>query len=157
MLIRDSASGLVSDKRGVAAHLILEELERSLPNGFHDAELTSLHVDYAKREAIVGLNIDFSTPEATGGSEEESYRPGRVVFSGLHFIAIDPPAPGYEYLGVSLIDSGMGQPRTNPREVPPLDEGVSLCWLFVVRWNGFVRIAAHNVTLQWADEAPADR
>jgi hypothetical protein len=33
-----------------------------------------VHVDYAKREAIVGLNIDLSTPEATGGSEEESYR-----------------------------------------------------------------------------------
>jgi hypothetical protein len=80
--------------------LTLEELERSLPNGFHDAELTSVHVDYAKREAIVGLNIDFSTPEASGGPDEESHQPGRVVFSGLQFIAIDPPARGYEYLGV---------------------------------------------------------
>lgn len=105
------------DKRGVEVDLTLAELERSLPNGIHDAALTSVHVDYAKREAIVGLNIDLSTPEATAASEGESYRPGRVVFSGLHFIAIDPQAPGYEYLGVSLIDSDGALATTSKRLV----------------------------------------
>jgi len=35
----------------------LEELNTSLPNGFHDAELTSFRVDYLKRELVLDLNI----------------------------------------------------------------------------------------------------
>ena len=135
------------------AHLTLEELERALPNGLHDAELTSLQVDYAKREAIVGVAIDLSTPEANGRPREEIARPARIVFSGLLFVAVDPPDPRYEYTGVSMIDSGMGQPSTDRRELPALDPGAFLSWLFVARWNGFIRIAAHDVRLQWIEHA----
>ena len=31
------------------ARLTIEELERTLPNGFHDAEISTIRLDYVKR------------------------------------------------------------------------------------------------------------
>lgn len=129
--------------------MTLDELQESLPNGLHDAELVRLSVDYAKREAVVELNIDVGNPNARLEPEDESYRPARVLFSGVLFVVVDPPDVMYDYAGVSTIDSGSGQPRTAPQKLPPVGDGAFLCWLFVSRWNSFVRIAAQSVELEW--------
>ena len=129
--------------------MTLDELWRSLPNGLHDAELVRLQVDYATREAAFDLNVDISRVETDVGQHEEAYRLARVVFSGIQFIAIDTPDTDDDYIGVSLVDAGTGQPRTAPGKLPWLPDDCFLCWLFVVRWNGFVRIAARSVALEW--------
>jgi hypothetical protein len=33
------------------------EIENSLPNGFHDAEITSIEIDYTAKKALLTLNI----------------------------------------------------------------------------------------------------
>ncbi len=64
-----------------------QELERMLPNGLHDAELMKVDIDYEGCRAIFEVNLDVSARE-----DEERYRRGRITFSDVAFVAIDPPA-----------------------------------------------------------------
>jgi hypothetical protein len=121
-----------------------QELERTLPNGLHDAELLKIDIDNKRRQAILELNLDVSMSE----DAREQYRRGRITFSGVEFVAIDPPA-GENAFGVSSINAGTGQPVTAPCSVPDLPKDCFLCWLFVVRSNSFIRIAARTVTHEW--------
>ena len=130
--------------------MTLDELEKSLPNGLHDAELVGLQVDYARREAVLDFNVDCSEPP-----ESEPYRPARILFSGMQFLVIDPPADADAYEAISIVDAGSGQPSTAPCKLPLLDRECFLCWLFVSRWNGFIRIAARSVALEWLDRKQA--
>jgi hypothetical protein len=127
--------------------LTLEELERSLPNGLHDAELIGVQVDYVRQSAVLELDIDVSTDVDAG----EVYRRGRLTFAGIQFFVIDAPAAHENYVGVSPIDTGSGQPLTAPCQLPEIPEDCFLCWLFVVQWNSFVRIAARTVMHEWVD------
>jgi hypothetical protein len=129
--------------------MTLDELQSSLPNGLHDAELVALSTNLVKREAVIELRIDVGSMESPPGKRTEVYRPARIVFSGVEFVVIDPPDARYEYLGVSTIDAGSGQPSTAPCDLPQLPDGSFLCWLFDVRWNSFIRIAAQDATLEW--------
>jgi hypothetical protein len=127
--------------------LTLEKLERSLPNGLHDAELVGLHVDYATRRVVFELNVDISQ----NAVDEGTYRRAQVTFAGLQFVAVDPPNGNEHEVGVSTIDAGTGQPVTAPCPLPEIRKDCFLCWLFVVRWNSFIRIAAQTVNLEWID------
>lgn len=120
------------------------ELERTLPNGLHDAELLDVTIDHEREQVVFELNLDVS--ENT--DEQDRYRRGRITFSGVAFVAIDPPA-GEIVPGVSIIDAGTGQPATAPCALPDLPDDRFLCWLFVVRSNSFIRLAAQTVTLEW--------
>lgn len=63
--------------------MTLEELADTLPNGFHDAQVSSLSIDYIKREAR--LLIDLWVSDSPSDSEElrEAYRKGELKLSGL--------------------------------------------------------------------------
>jgi hypothetical protein len=127
--------------------LTFEELERSLPNGLHDAQLAAVHVDYGARVAILEINVDFSIPRAK--LADDAFRAARLTFSGVQFIVIDPPGAGYEGFGISPVDAGSGQPISSPCALPPLENGMFLCWIFLGGLNAFLRIAAKDVTLEW--------
>ena len=71
--------------------------------------------------------------------------------TGLLFIVIDPPSGNEQEAGVSTIDTGGGQPATAPRPLPEIPKECFLCWLFVVRRNSFIRIAARSVSHEWID------
>jgi len=133
--------------------MTFDELCRSLPNGLHDAELVGLHVDYSSRGATIDVNVDVGSSETPADQLEEAYRPARLVFSGLQFIVIDPPAVDEGYQGLSMIDAGIGQPWTVPCKLPPLPADCFLCWLFVVERNSFIRIAAQSVAIEWRPSA----
>jgi hypothetical protein len=125
----------------------IADLAASLPNGLHDAELRAMQLDYAERTAILMVNIDVS-----GVAEDEPmYRPVELRFVGVQFVVVDPPGVGgAAYPGLPLIDIGSGEPETSPIELPKLGENCFLCWVYVERFNGFIRIAAQGVSLEWS-------
>lgn len=124
--------------------MTFDELADSLPNGLHDAELIALEIDYRNETASVVVNIDMGL--LTEGPE---YRRGRLRFSGVQFVSIDPPCSEERSSSPSRIDAGSGQPATAPCSLPDIAPDKFLCWLFVENWNGFVRIAARSVSLDW--------
>ena len=124
--------------------MTFQEVERILPNGLHDAELVRVDIDYEGCRAIFEVNLDVSRYPDT----EEHYRRGRITFSDVAFVAIDPPAVAGA-LGPSMTGAGDGQPSTAPCSLPELPKDCFLCWLFVDRSNSFIRVAARAVTHEW--------
>ena len=128
--------------------MTLAELERTLPNGLHDAELVGIQIDYALRQAVLNVNVDVGDSE-NASQDEENYRAARLLFHGLQFVVIDPPTSGDFDSNLSMIDTGTGEPRTAPCSVPAICKDCFLCWIYVVKWNSFIRIAAQNVAIEW--------
>lgn len=132
--------------------MTFEELDNELPNGFHDANLHSLTIDYVGGSAVLHMTLDFGDPE---GPNREDYRVGDLRVSGLYFCVIDPPDPTYRHVphGSPLNVSG---DRANPDTFPALEllsrtlpTGVSCYRFFVDEWNSFLNIAAKDVRISW--------
>lgn len=48
----------------------IEQIELDLPNGFHDAELYGLDVDYERGELTMRIGADLSDPDTSSGEPE---------------------------------------------------------------------------------------
>ena len=134
--------------------MTFEELDHELPNGFHDAKLHNLRIDYVGANMVLRTELDFGNPD---GPKREDYRVADLRVSGLYFCSVDPPDPNYRYVphGVALNVSGdPAQPDTFPAleklslTLPP---GVSCFRFFVNEWNSFINIAARNVQVSWVE------
>src|SRR5256885_8257389 len=54
--------------------MTLEDVERALPNGFHDAFLQTLTVDYVARRATLSLRVWIGDADAPTNADREAYR-----------------------------------------------------------------------------------
>jgi hypothetical protein len=121
------------------------EVERQLPNGFHDARLKSYAVDSQKSEMI--LSLDFWVGD---DKNPEAYRSGRFLAKSLQFLTIDPPGPGANSSAKRLsIDAGSGQPVKAPNDKLIVVQGASLVWIWVAEWNGYMRFAAKDFDVRF--------
>lgn len=132
--------------------MTLDELDGSLLNGFHDAKISSLEVDYVK--ATAKLHVSF-----LGGSlddshaDRETYQPAIVTVTGLCFCSIDPPDPGERFIPDGRPITVAGDPAkpdnlpSLPQLMAKLPEGVWCYRLFVHDWNRFIHIAGRNADL----------
>ncbi len=68
--------------------MTLFEMEDQFPNGFHDAQLNYIHIDYETRSALLGISVDFSNIEQT---REIEYRKIELTVAGLSSLTIDGP------------------------------------------------------------------
>src|SRR5690242_21708128 len=77
--------------------MTFEKLEMELPNGFHDAEIRSIGLDYLSRTADLRMNllISVGTPEDRNAA---LYRAGTVRIAGLLLLYIEPPDPNYPFV-----------------------------------------------------------
>jgi hypothetical protein len=128
-----------------------DEIAASLPNGFHDAELKSLAIDYVKREAR--LILDMWIGEMQPEEERETYRLAEFTLSDLLFWVTEPPHPDYPFkeAGAQRIDMGALEtlPQRDAVKLPPLPQEYFGNWIFVVSWNAFIYFAAKNSELKW--------
>jgi hypothetical protein len=129
----------------------LLDLEKEIPNGFHDSQLKGIDIDYVTGRVRIHVDICVGDPEAEDWDGREKMRPAVVTLTGLSFLCIDPPFSGYpfEKRGSLRIDGGTGQPSTSEVTIPPLKEGATLYWFFVNEWNSFIRIAAEEALIKW--------
>lgn len=126
----------------------MSDVEDSLPNGFHDAILISMCVDYSPKVLRLVLDVcidDFETDEI------DRHRLGELTVSGLQYLAVEAPrdhANGSEL----LIDMGkIGEPNAPAHVVPPehLAKGSFCYWIFVSNWNSFIYFAALDASWTW--------
>jgi hypothetical protein len=134
--------------------MTLDELDHQLPNGFHDAELHDLKIDYVHRTMTLRLAIDFGNPD---GPKREDYRLGELLVTDLFFCSIDPPDPNHGNMpgGSPLSVSGdkatadtLHNMEAIIRNIP---SGASCYSFFVYDWNSFITIAARDVQLRWIE------
>jgi hypothetical protein len=103
-------------------------LADSIPNGFHDAELIAVTIDYAKSEARLVLDVWIAEHLDTA-DEREAYRLAEVNLYGLIFWISEPPdaSSSYRKGGGHRIDIGPMETLEKknlvrlPREFAPPD------------------------------------
>src|SRR5690242_1987239 len=89
----------------------LEEIDESLPNGFHDAQLVGLEIDYLHKIAVFKTNVLIGLPDEPVELRDR-YRLGTLRFPGVSFVVVDPPAatsaflrPGAVWFSWSRLDA----------------------------------------------------
>ena len=82
--------------------MTFEELARTLPNGFHDAELWRFEMDYGRRRLQFDLDLWIGDD---GAGARELYRPARVTLDQVAFLVIEPPVWGAHRKALPLCHS----------------------------------------------------
>jgi hypothetical protein len=62
-----------------------------MPNGFHDAHLLNISVDYRERTLQIDLNWWTGDMDSEVKEVRESYREGRLIVSGLQYFVVESP------------------------------------------------------------------
>jgi hypothetical protein len=131
----------------------LDDLSASLPNGFHDAELQRLEIDYMKREAKFIVDIWVGD---MGTEQREVYRLAEVTLSGLLFWVSEPPDASYPYdvAGGERIDIGSlaALKERGNLKLPPIPNDAFENYIFLTEWNACHYIAAQDARLIWLGE-----
>lgn len=131
----------------------LDDLDASLPNGFHDAELNALSIDYVKAQLRLSLDIWVGDMNAPPGNAREAYRQADVLLSGLIYCVCEAPDAQYPFAGAHSITIDIGaihQLKTPPAmNLPPVPEAAFANWIYVKDWNAFIYVAAQDARLEW--------
>ncbi len=134
----------------------IEDIERELPNGFHDALLQNIFIDYDRHEAIFEMKVWIGDIDSESKELREVYRKGQLKLGGLRYCIIEAPDPGYPWCDTKLtIDAGtVGSLKKAPsvRLPEPLSEEVSVHWLFIRQWNAFIYVSATDARFEWTEE-----
>jgi len=122
--------------------MTLAEIEDTLPNGFHDARIKSIKIDYVNRVATFDMDIWVADEE-----DPEIYRAAQLTLSKLLFCVIEAPDSKYPYHEEKplWVDAGSVENAEAPsstRLPKPLPEGAFVHWFFVNDWNAFIHVAA---------------
>jgi len=109
--------------------------------------LKSMTIDFVA--SVLTLDVEFWVGDMDM-ERREIYRPGRVTISGLSFIVIDSPHQGRGPFTNDLdIDGAEGEPENSKVPLPKVEPGCFRYWIFVHKWNGFIRFAARSASFEW--------
>jgi hypothetical protein len=133
--------------------MTFEEIDQKYPNGFVDAEIGSINIDYESRTAILRLNLRRNPPDSPNNQE---YEPATLIVHGFYYCSIEAPSLAHishvEKSGITVD----GFPE-DPSLFPPFEQlktafpaGAFCCRFFVHDWNSFIHIGAQKAEFVWA-------
>ncbi len=145
--------------------MTLHELAMTLPNGFHDAEVSDFTIDYLRRELRLMMRVWI---EMEGTPEDETYRTAMLTLSGLLACVIEPP--NCDRTEWALKPAGVAHPiridtfaldmMKRPPAFEPPDaraEGAFTDGIYVFDWNSYIFVTAMAASLDWlAAPGPPD-
>ncbi len=127
----------------------LAAIAAELPNGFHDAFLRRLSLDFSERRATLTLDVWVGDLHAKTETEREAYRPITVNIHGLLWCITEAPeSMNLRDDGKGLwIDAGPVSSLKEPRRIPAVPDDAFAWWVFVREWNAFIYIAGTDAAL----------
>ena len=134
--------------------MTFEQLEQNLPNGFHDAAIREINVDFIARSVVVGMDLLVSGPN---DADPEVWRPGTLKLSPAYLFFVEPPDPRYSFLpngSASKVDGDsvrVGQNKEVDRLLPMLPQNATAYRFFLEKWNAFLYLAGGGVEFTWDD------
>jgi hypothetical protein len=130
--------------------MTLDDLEYSLPNGLHDAELRGISVDYQQRTMTIDLAVFVGELDAPP-EKREAYRDALVIISGLQFATVESPDSSYPFSqpGASRIDACDMSKNLEPSLLKTLPKGAFCRSFFVNEWNAFIHVAGLGAEIEW--------
>jgi hypothetical protein len=137
--------------------MTLEELDQTLPNGLHDAQIKAMTHDYELANVRLDVQIVVGLPEEDVANRLR-HRPGVIRFHQVLFCAVEAPE-NERILGHSgsiwfVFDRiKLGEfPEKIAKALPP----EALCYaLYILDWESQIRIAAGAVSVSWSDSGEA--
>src|SRR5579862_191828 len=142
-------------KRGQIEPMTFEELSKDLPNGFHDAWIKSINLNFKNHSILIDLDLCVGNPEDVNPDEMRS---GTLKVLSPYLFLIDPPDSKHQLMpsqGSLWIDGDTVKTGQNAEldkfrtQLPP---GACLYRFFVDDWNSFMYFAAAGVEFSWDDE-----
>jgi len=138
--------------------MTLSEIDDLLPNGFHDAELVTLSIDYVARTIQMKMELSYSGPD--DGPDVPGYRPGTVFVSGLQFCILESPSAKYDFNGPGPLWVSGYETKSTPQLIEAFDKQLLaelpadgfVYSFFVHDWNAFIHISATNAKFSWDDD-----
>jgi hypothetical protein len=131
---------------------LISEIENSLPNGFHDADLYEFHVDFVRRVADFTFGIDVSDSEKQNNI---IYRRGRLILSDLFFCSLEPPRSFSEIKsgeGLSCDAGVLEGDRLSKVHSGEMPKDTFAYWFFLNETNSFIYVAAKKASFEWLEK-----
>lgn len=134
----------------------IKEIKESLPNAFHDSYISSLSLDYLKREIVFNINIFIGDPEAETFGGRERTRDAILRIKKFHYFICNPPDSRYDvsqskaiWLTDLCVDSDYWElPDTLPGNIP---DKSFVCGGFISDWNSFIYFSGEDAELEWIE------
>lgn len=133
--------------------MTLTELSRTLPHGFHDAQLHSMSVDYISRQAELHFGIFVGLAPLTAEGDNTFriiYQRACVKLSGVQYLIAGPPQDAYDPDSAPMVTSEGEGPLTDSAKLPDLEQASAFrYWFWVSQWQSPVYVAATDARLEW--------
>lgn len=120
---------------------------------FHDSTIIKISVDFLTREVKCDCIIFVGNPD--GGDTQLIEAAGALTFTGILYIAVEPPYPNYPYHegGLDISYDGAVDSTNFKHAIPKLpeplpDDAFSHCF-FINNWNSFMFLAATGASFEW--------
>ena len=135
--------------------MTLAELEQTLPNGFHDAKIERISIDYVERTVICDMHLLVGLPEESEG-DRDGMRRARVTMTDFYYCVIEAPDTRYSFHDPDAIwvSGEVSESRffaameSLSKQIPK--NGVPYSF-FVHDWNSFIHIAAGSAESTWME------
>ena len=123
--------------------MTMAEIEQRLPNGFHDAELLAINVDYVSRQARLDFKLWVDVEEI-----REEYASATLFLDDFQYVVVEPPRPDNWQHDQSSVDGFATSAHSGIAiGLPRPAVGKFAHSLFVVNWNASIHIAASSARL----------
>ncbi len=131
--------------------MTFEELDQRFPNGFDDAEIISVALDYQNRTARLQLNLRGNAPDSPNCDE---YQQAVLLLNGFYYFVIEPPdADHLWYPQRSIQVNGYAEDASQfplfEHLRPKLSANAFCCRFYVHDWNSFIHVAARDAQFSW--------
>jgi hypothetical protein len=128
----------------------LQDIENSLPNGFHDALIRSCHFDFVARTASFELDVSTSDPELADSNDRDRYAAATLLLYDLAFCELQAPNPNYPFQKAVPLRVDLSEPDGDHPVIKALASGTFAARFFVTNWNSFIYLAARHARLEWS-------
>jgi hypothetical protein len=131
----------------------LQQVEETLPNGFHDARLLGITARFDRSRLEMDLELSVGDPDAASTDGRDAYKKARLTLNGLEAVVIEPPRSNWGGGSRPLnIDAGPDAPPGHDAALPPVPPGCFRHWFFVSAWNSFIVVVARDADVQWTTQ-----
>ncbi len=131
--------------------MTLEQVEESLPNGLHDAQIQQLRIDYERAELVLRLRVLIGSPDQPAPACDE-YAIGDLTFHGLQLFATEFPnaESAFRYPGAVWFWYERTPPGTFPALLADrLGPELQSYSLFIREWLSHIHVAARDISFAW--------
>lgn len=129
----------------------INEIEKNLPNGLHDAVMFGHHVDYQKGSIEFYLEVWVGGLNSENMEERERYKKGILSFSGVEYFIIEPPCETqivFEPFSFSAGDPEIEEIKPSV-SLPDAPDGSFRVYFFIYKLNAFMHICANKCSFEY--------